>query len=339
MSDDDLNLPEQGFPAGPPRPPVPATALALGGPPQTVPAPIPPPPQGAGLYPSTSMTPSPAADAFGRRDRGLMGKVGGALAAIGAFLAKGGWLLLTHLKFLAVAATMLISIAAYSLFFGWTFAAAFVIVILIHEMGHVVQLRREGVRATPPMFIPFLGAVVGMREMPKDAGAEARVGLAGPVAGTIASLVALAIYLDTGNVFWKALAGIGFFLQLFNLIPALPLDGGRASAALSPKIWWVGLPAVALLAVWEATHGYGGYFILILVLILGVREMRRRKAREATAEGRAYYDSVRPRTRVAVGLVYLTLILGTGVATLAYYAPQSIYDATHHIAPSAQTGQ
>ena len=166
MSDDDPNLPEQGFPAGPPRPPVPATALALGGPPQTVPAPIPPPPQGAGLYPSTSMTPSPAADAFGRRDRGLMGKVGGALAAIGAFLAKGGWLLLTHLKFLAVAATMLISIAAYSLFFGWTFAAAFVIVILIDEMGHVCSCAARASRHSP-MFIPFLGAVVGMREMPK----------------------------------------------------------------------------------------------------------------------------------------------------------------------------
>ena len=249
---------------------------------------------------------------------------------------KGGWLLLTHIKLLAVAATMFISIAAYSLFFGWTLALGFVLVLLVHELGHVVQLRREGIRASAPMFIPFLGAMVMMREMPKDAGAEARVGLAGPIAGTLASLVPLGIYLVTGHAFWEALAGLGFFLQLFNLIPMLPLDGGRAAAALSPRIWLVGLPAVALLALWEITHGYGGYFILILVLIMGVREMRRRKARSATAEGRAYYNAVSPRTRALVGLTYLALILGTGAATLAYYAPQSIYDATHSVPPGAQ---
>jgi len=283
--------------------------------------------------------PAAAADAFGKRRRGPLSRIGGAVVTFLAFLAKGGWLLLTHIKVLAVAATMFISIAAYSLFFGWTFALGFVLILLVHECGHVYQLRREGIRSSMPMFIPFVGALVMMREIPRDAGAEARVGLAGPVAGTVASLIPLGIYFLTGHIFWEALAGLGFFLQLFNLIPALPLDGGRASAALAPKIWFVGLPAVALLALWEYTQGYGGSFILVLVVLMGVRELRRRRRRESTPEGRAYYDSVSVRTRLAVGIVYLGLILGTGAATLAYYAPQSIYDATHQIAPAAPNSQ
>ena len=80
---------------------------------------------------------------------------------------------------------MLVSIAAYALIWGWKFAVGFVLLLLVHEMGHVIQLRREGIKASAPMFIPFLGAVVAMKEMPKDAAAEARVGLAGPVLGSL----------------------------------------------------------------------------------------------------------------------------------------------------------
>src|SRR5215217_192294 len=96
-------------------------------------------------------------------------------------------------KFLTTSGAMLVSAAAYSLIWGWRFAAGFVLLLLVHEMGHVIQLRREGIPASAPLFIPFLGAVVGAKSLGDDAAAEARVGLAGPVLGTIgAGAVALA---------------------------------------------------------------------------------------------------------------------------------------------------
>src|SRR3954454_20861440 len=142
---------------------------------------------------------------------------------------------------------MLVSVAAYSLIWGWTFALGFVLLLLVHEMGHVIQFRREGVEASAPMFIPFLGAVVTATSMGDDAAAEARVGLAGPVLGSLATLIPLGIWIATGDEFWQALAYIGFFINLFNLLPVLPLDGGRAMAALWPWMWIVGYAALIAL--------------------------------------------------------------------------------------------
>ena len=115
------------------------------------------------------------------------------LAAVGLVLAKfkGLALLLLKVKFLGTALTMLVSIGAYALLFPVWFAVGIVVLIWVHEMGHVLQLRREGIPASAPMFIPFLGAFVAMKRMPKDALAEARVGLAGPVLGTLGGLATL----------------------------------------------------------------------------------------------------------------------------------------------------
>src|SRR4051794_11433118 len=121
------------------------------------------------------------------------GAIAGALALIvslGSKL-KAVLLLLPKLKLLTTSGSMLVSIAAYALIWGWQFAVGFVLLIFVHEMGHVIQLRREGVPASAPMFIPFLGAVVGMKRLPDDAAAEARVGLAGPILGSVGCLVPL----------------------------------------------------------------------------------------------------------------------------------------------------
>src|SRR5215218_1071610 len=179
----------------------------------------------------------------GRPDhRGLRRRLGAGLVALVAVAAKAKslLLLLPKLKLLTTFGSMLVSIAAYAVLFGFPFAVGFVLLLLLHEMGHVIQLRREGIKASAPMFIPFLGAVIAAKSMGKDAAAEARVGLAGPVLGTLASLVPLALWLLTGSDFWRALAFVGFFLNLFNLLPVLPLDGGRAMAALSPWMWLIG---------------------------------------------------------------------------------------------------
>ena len=109
-------------------------------------------------------------------------------------------------------------------------------------------MRREGVQPSWMVFIPFLGAAVGARSLGGSALAEARVGLAGPVLGTLGTLVVAGIYLATGNDFWRALAFVGFFLNLFNLLPVLPLDGGRAMAAMAPWMWFVGFAALLIAA-------------------------------------------------------------------------------------------
>ncbi len=171
-------------------------------------------------------------------------------------------------KILTTSATMLVSIAAYALIWGWTFALGFVLLLLVHEMGHVIQLRREGIEASAPMFIPFLGAVVAAKSMGDDAAAEARVGLAGPILGTLATLVPLGIWLATGNEFWQALAYVGFFINLFNLLPVLPLDGGRAMAALSPWVWFVGYAGLVAL-----TFAFPNPILILILLLRRLREL------------------------------------------------------------------
>ena len=235
-------------------------------------------------------------------------RIGGLLLAAGLLIFKFGaklkglLLLLPKVKILSTSATMLVSIGAYALIWGWKFAVGFVLLLLVHEMGHVVQLRREGIKATAPLFIPFLGAYVGMKELPKDAAAEARVGLAGPVLGSLGCLVPVALHAVTGNDLFQALAFVGFFLNLFNLVPVLPLDGGRAMAALSPWMWVVGFGAFLGVAI-----AFPNPIMLLIVLLGGVETWRRFRARNSP-EAREY-SRVRPATRLAVAGVYIGLIV------------------------------
>ncbi len=244
------------------------------------------------------------------RERGR--KLLGPLAAVGILLATKGkalLLLLPKLKVFTTSASMLVSIGAYSLIWGWKFALGFVLLLLVHEMGHVFQLRREGVEASAPMFIPFLGAVISAKSLGDDAAAEARVGLAGPILGSIGTLVPVGIWLATGEEFWQALAFVGFFLNLFNLLPVLPLDGGRAMAALSPWVWIAGFAALIAL-----TFFFPNPVMLLILLFGGMETYRRFKARN-TPEGRAFHR-VPPRTRAMVAAVYLGLagLLAVGMA-------------------------
>ena len=233
-------------------------------------------------------------------------RAGGALIAGGLLAAKFGaklkalLLLLPKLKIFTTSASMLVSIGAYSLIWGWKFALGFVLLLLVHEYGHVLQLRREGVPASAPLFIPFLGAVVGMKRMPDDAGAEARVGLAGPVLGSLGCLVPVGLWLATGDDFWQALAFTGFFLNLFNLLPVLPLDGGRAMAALSPWMWVIGFGLFV-----GAAIAFPNPIILIIVLLGGFETWRRWKLRKSPESQR--YHRVKPSTRIAVAVVYVGL--------------------------------
>jgi Zn-dependent protease len=236
------------------------------------------------------------------------------LAAVGLLLTKFKFLLfaLLKIKFVGTALTMLVSIGAYALLFPVWFAVGFVVLIWVHEMGHVLQLKREGIKASAPMFIPFLGAFVAMKEMPKNALAEARVGLAGPVLGTLGGLAVLGLYAWTQNPLFLGLAYFNFLINLFNLAPMLPLDGGRAMGAMSPVFSLLGLVVMV-----------GMFFvapIMVFIALLGLPEVWHRWKTRNTPEGRAYND-IPAGSRALVGIAYVGLIVLLGLLMAATFVP------------------
>jgi Zn-dependent protease len=250
-----------------------------------------------------------------QHDRGLLKRLGGVAVGAGLLLWKLFGpiiLLLKNLKFLTTGLTFLVSVGAYATIWGWRFALGFTVLLFVHEMGHVIQLRREGVPASAPLFIPFLGAVVGMKGLPQNAWVEAKVGLAGPVLGSLGALATLILAEQTNSDLLRALAYTGFLLNLFNLIPVLPLDGGRAAAAFHPAFWLIGLFGVAALFFKHESP------ILLVILLLGGYELYHRWGRRKTPEARAYHAIGWPQ-RIAVGLVYLGLVAGLVLGMDAAY--------------------
>jgi Zn-dependent protease len=263
----------------------------------------------AAAEPDSSPDPAPSPDPFGGDAKPWWKRAGGGVAALAVVLAKFAaklkavLLLLPKLKILTTSGSMLVSVAAYSLIWGWKFALGFVLLMLVHEMGHVIQLRREGIQASAPLFIPFFGAAVWSKSLGDNALAEARVGLAGPVLGSLGAALCIPIAEATGNDFWKALAFTGFFLNLFNLLPVVPLDGGRAMAAMAPWMWFAGLVAMLVLA-----FAYPNPIILLIALLAAYETWRRWRSLRAGGEGVRSYYRVPPRYRALVALVYLGLI-------------------------------
>jgi Zn-dependent protease len=244
----------------------------------------------------------PIAPRSGLRD--LLRKLTAPFVGLGLLILKFGGLLL-KLKVVTTGASMLVSIAAYTWIWGLPFAIGFVLLIFVHEFGHVLELRHQGVRASAPLFIPFLGAVIGMKELPDDAWKEARVALAGPILGSVGAAVCWVIGESTGSELLLALAFTGFFLNLFNLIPIVPLDGGRAAGALHPALWFVGLLMMVGLAVVAPNP------ILIVIIVLGGIDLWSRWRTRGDA-GDYYKLSVGQRMSVAV--VYLGLVAALGLA-------------------------
>jgi len=267
--------------------------------------------------PEPSTLPDPRPEAAGERGYepvhprwglgGLLRKLAAPLVGLGFLVVKYGAILL-KLKVVTTGASMLVSIAAYAWIWGLPFAVGFVVLIFVHELGHVIELRRQGVPASAPLFIPFLGAVIGMKQLPDDAWKEARVALAGPILGSVGAAAFWIAGEAADSDVLIGLAFVGFFLNLFNLIPIVPLDGGRAAAALHPAVWFVGLVIMVGLLVVSPNP------ILILIVILGGLDLWRRwRERGENAE----YYRLSGGKRLAVATVYIGLI---GVLALAVSA-------------------
>jgi Zn-dependent protease len=252
---------------------------------------------------------SPPTEAFGQQRKGLRKRIGSILAGILAVAAKFGAALkallvaLPNVKLLTTAGTALVSVAAYSLFWGWEFAAGFVVLLFLHEMGHVIALRREGIKASAPMFIPFMGALITAKSLGENALAEARVGLAGPILGSLAAAAVALLGALTGSDMLLALAYVGFLLNLFNLLPIVPLDGGRAMAAMAPWMWFLGFGALLVMVFALPPNP-----ILMIIVVFGGFELYRRwKLRKTRSPEQEAYYRVAPRHRLLVGVVYIGL--------------------------------
>lgn len=226
--------------------------------------------------------------------------------AIGPLLLAGYALVKFAPFLLKTGGTMLISIVVYAQIWGWWYAAGFVLLIFVHELGHLVAARMMGLDVGLPVFIPFMGAIIALKEAPRNAWIEAIVGIGGPILGSVGALAVGACYLATGNALFLALAYSGFFLNLFNLVPIVPLDGGRIVSAVSPWLWVIGLAILVPVMLWSWN------ILLILLVVLSLPRVfglfRRRSEEE-----RRYFECT-PAQRWTIALLYFALLVGLGFA-------------------------
>lgn len=259
-----------------------------------LPEPLQPPP----LLPSNEVVPSPVQPP---REKSKLQKflapVGAACVMIFGNLAKLKFLL----PFLKTGATMILSIAAYAMAFGWSFAVGFVLLIFVHECGHLIAAKRCGLKVGLPIFIPFMGALIALKEAPRNAWIEAQVGIGGPVLGTVGAAACEGLYLLTGNLLFRALAYTGFFLNLFNLAPTGFLDGGRIVTALSPWLWLIGFVIMAGLTYLHFN------FLLLLILIFSLPRLISLFKKKSDEERR--YFEVTPTQRWTMAILYFGLIV------------------------------
>lgn len=241
---------------------------------------------------------------FAQRLKQALAPLGLAALVILKFGAKLKFLILPVLKFLPLllktGGTMVLSIWVYGMQWGWAFAAGFVLLLLVHECGHLLVAKFYRLNVGAPVFIPFMGALIALKEAPKDAWMEAWIGIGGPLLGTLGAALCEGLFLLTGNPLFRALAYTGFFLNLFNLAPIGMLDGGRIATALSPWLWLAGTAVVGWLT-WLHPN-----FLLFLILVMSLPRLFSLFRKRSEEEQR--YFEVTPARRWIMGILYFGLI-------------------------------
>jgi Zn-dependent protease len=251
----------------------------------------------------------------------------GPVAVVGVVIAK----FLAKIKFvlpilLKSGGTMLLMIGVYMQLWGWQFALGFVLLLFVHETGHLIVARKFGLKVGAPVFIPFMGAFIALKEAPRNAWMEACVGIGGPLLGSLGALVCNALGEFFAAPIFIALAWFGYFLNLFNLTPVGMLDGGRIVTALSRWLW---LPGFALL-VWFGWK-YPNFIIWLIVLLSVPRIYS--LFRKRTEEEQRYFE-VTPSQRWIMSVLYFGLI-----AALLFGMHVAQRDLNEHGVPSHGHGR
>lgn len=273
-------------------------------------------PAEAAACPHCAALGEPVRQVVPRSRGGKSGTAVGILALLSALLLKGKGLLLlllgkaklllalfklqTLLVVLKSGGSMLLMVGVYAITWPLSFAIGFAVLLLVHELGHAFALRALGIRFSAPIFIPFVGALIGLKEMPPDAGKEALVAFAGPFLGTVGAQLCLVLHDHSGTPVLLGLAQTGFFLNLINLVPYSPLDGGRIVGAISPKLWLVALPVLVVAGL------YLHSIILVIVALLGLPKAIGAWRRRHDPELERYYQ-LEPATRFWAAAGYLAL--------------------------------
>lgn len=197
---------------------------------------------------------------------------------------------------------MLLSILVYAQLYGYPYAVGFVLLLLCHESGHFIAARQRGLAVGLPTFIPFVGAWINLKEQLPDTETEAFVGLAGPLAGTTAAFAVYLYALSTGSHLLLAISYSGFILNLFNLIPIVPLDGGHIVNVISSRLWLLGLPILVGVFIWHPNP------LLIVIGVLAIPKVWALIRGEAPPPD----PSIAPQTRYRYALEYLGLVAFLG---------------------------
>jgi Zn-dependent protease len=221
-------------------------------------------------------------------------------------------LLLSGLKWGKLATTggtMLLSLAIYATIWGWPYAAGFIALIFAHEMGHYAAARQCGLNVGAPAFIPFVGAWINLKEQPRDVRTEAYVAVAGPLVGTVS---AVAVYLWgrwTDSTLLLAIAYAGLFLNLFNLLPVSPLDGGRITAIISPRLWLIGAPVMLAMLFYRPSP------VLAIIAVIAFPQLIKAWKYDPKAPENLAYYGVPFQTKLEYGGLYLALTAYLSVMT------------------------
>lgn len=251
----------------------------------------------------------------------------GVFAVIAAVLAKFKFvifLIFAKLKYILIAlkfgkfastlVSMLFMIVIYAQMYGWAYGLGFVLLLFAHEMGHYIVAKKVNINVSGPVFIPFVGAFISMKDEPQNAVAEAAMAAGGPILGSLAALGSVLIYMITDNNLFLALAYTGFMINLFNLIPIHPLDGGRIVTAISPKIWLVGIPILLYISI--------KFFnpIIIMFLIMGCVQA----FKQLRNPDKIYYKTS-IYTKIIFSLIFFGLMALLGVGIFYIHDLHTIY--------------
>jgi Zn-dependent protease len=247
---------------------------------------------------------APSEETAWSRIKKALGPIAVVGVLIAKFFAKLKFAVLPLLKFLPIllksGGTMLLMVWVYTQMWGWQFALGFVLLLLVHETGHLLVAKKFGLKVGAPVFIPFMGAFIALKEAPRNAWMEACVGIGGPMLGSVGALVCNLLGEAFASPLFIALAWFGYFLNLFNLTPVGMLDGGRIVTALSRWLWLPGF-AMLLWFGWKYPN-----FIIWLIVLLSLPRIYS-LFRKRTEEEQRYFE-VTPAQRWTMSILYFGLI-------------------------------